>query len=162
MITLRVWDGHASQPIGLFCNFPITLAGKTICVDVEFIDAPLNYNILLGRSYTYSMSVVPFAVHRKMSFPHNRNIVTIDQLTYYKPNSHTSLESIISSVANKQIVDPLTSVSPEVYKYSSLLGNFLGLPPPISNPSSLNVFMMQSSQASLKQPAPAIQQPRPS
>ena len=47
-ITLRAWDGHASQPIGLFRNCPITLAGKTVCVDVEVIDAPLDYNILLG------------------------------------------------------------------------------------------------------------------
>ena len=58
---------------------------KTICVDVEFIDAPLDYNILLGHSYTYAMSVVPSVVHPKMSFPHNGNIVTIYQLTYYKP-----------------------------------------------------------------------------
>ena len=47
-ITLRAWDGHASQPIGLFRNYPITLAGKTVCVDVEVINAPLDYNILFG------------------------------------------------------------------------------------------------------------------
>ena len=86
-ITLRAWDGHASQPIGLFRNCPITLAGKTVCVDVEVIDAPLDYNILLGRSYTYAMSVVPSAVHCKMFFPHNGNIVTIDQLTYHELKS---------------------------------------------------------------------------
>ena len=85
MITLRAWDGHASHPIGLFRNCPITLAGKIVCVDVEVIDAPLDYNILLGRSYTYAMSVVPSAVHRKMFFPHNGKIVTIDQLTYHEP-----------------------------------------------------------------------------
>ena len=78
MITLRAWDGHASQPIGLFRNFPITLAGKTVCVNVEYIDAPLDYNILLGRSYTYAMSAVPSVVFCKMSFPHNGKIVTID------------------------------------------------------------------------------------
>ena len=39
MITLQTWDGHASHPIGLFRNCPITLAGKTVCVDVEVIDA---------------------------------------------------------------------------------------------------------------------------
>ena len=78
MITLRAWDGHASQPIGLFRNFPITLAGKTVCVDVEVIDTPLDYKILLGQSYTYAMSAVPSAVYHKMSFPHNGKIVTID------------------------------------------------------------------------------------
>ena len=86
-ITLRAWDGHASQPIGLFRNCPITLAGKTVCVDIEVINAPLDYNILLGRSYTYAMSTVPSMVFHKMSFPHNGKIVTIDQLTYHEPKS---------------------------------------------------------------------------
>ena len=100
-IALRAWDGHASQPIGLFHNCPITLAGKIVCIDVEVIDAPLDYNILLGQSYTYAMSAVPSAVFRKMSFPHNGKIVTIDQLTYHEPKSQTSPETTISSVANK-------------------------------------------------------------
>ena len=83
------------------CNCLITLAGKTICIEVEVIDAPLDYNILLGHSYTYAMSIVPSTVHRKMSFSHNGKIVTIDQLTYYEPKSQTSPQFIISSVANK-------------------------------------------------------------
>ena len=95
-ITLQAWDSHASQPIGLFRNFPITLAGKTVCIDVEVIDTLLDYNILLGRSYTYTMSTIPSMVHSKMSFPHNGKIVTIDQLTYHEPKSQTSPESIIS------------------------------------------------------------------
>ena len=71
----------------MFHNCPITLAGKAICVEVEVIDAPLDYNIILGHSYTYAMCVVPSTVHRKMSFPHNGKIVTIDQLTYYELKS---------------------------------------------------------------------------
>ena len=86
----------------------------TICIDVEVIETPLDYNILLGCSYTYVMSAVPSVVHCKMSFPHNGKIVTIDLLTYYEPKSQTSPESIISSVANKKTVKPLTSVSPGV------------------------------------------------
>ena len=71
-------------------------------------------------------------------------------------------ETTISSVANKKTVDSLTSVSPGVYKDSSLLGTFPGLPPPpISDPSLSNVCMMQSSQAALKRPASASQQPPP-
>ena len=100
-ITLQVWYGHASQPIRLFCNCPITLAGKTVCDDIEAIYAPLHYNIVLGHSYTYAMFVVPSTVHRKISFPYNGKIVTIDQLTYNEPKSQTSPESTISSVANK-------------------------------------------------------------
>ena len=88
-------------------------------------------------------------------------VVTIDQLTYHEPKSQTSPESTISSVANKKIVNSLTSVSPGVYKDSSLLGTFPSLPPPpVSDPSSSNVCIMQSSQAALKQPASASQQLR--
>ena len=129
--------------------------GKTVCVDVEVIDAPLDYNILLRWSYTYAMSTVPSAFFCKISFPRNGKIVTIDQLTYHEPKSQTSPESTISSIANKKTINSLTSVSPGIYKDSSLLGTFPDLPPPVSNPSLVNVFMMQSSQANLKQPASA-------
>ena len=116
----------------------------------------LYYNILLGRSYTYAISAVPSAVFCKMSFPHNGKIVTIDQLSYHESQSQTSPEMTTSSVANKQTVDSLTSVSPGVYKDSSLLGTFPNLPPPpIPDPSSSNVCMMQSSQATHKWPASA-------
>ena len=108
------------------------------------------------------MSAIPFAVFHKMSFPHNGKIVTIDQLTYHEPKSQTSPETTISSVANKQIVDSLTSVCPGIYKDSSLLGNFPNLPPaPITDPSLSNICMIQSSQAALKRPASASQQPPP-
>ena len=121
-----------------------------MCVDIEVIDTPLDYNILLGCSYTYAMSFVPSAVHHKMFFPHNGNIFTIDQLNYHEPNSQTSPESTISTVTNQPTVDSLTIVSHGVYKESSLLGNFPGPPPPlVSDPSLANVFMMQSSQAGL-------------
>ena len=108
------------------------------------------------------MYVVPSSVFREMSFPHNGKIVTINQLTYHEPPSQTSPEMTISSVANKQTVDSLTSVSPGVYKDSSLLGTFPNLPPPpITDPSLSNVCMMQSSQATHKRPASASQQPPP-
>ena len=91
-----------------------------------------------------------------MFFPHNGKIVTIDQLTYHEPKSQTSPESTISTVTNKPTVDSLTSVSPGVYKDSSLLGTFLGLPPPpVADPSFANVCMLQSSRAALKQPTSA-------
>ena len=108
------------------------------------------------------MSTFPSAVFHKMSFPHNEKIVAIDQLTYHEPKSQTSPETPISSVANKQTADSLTSVSPGVYKDFSLLGTFPNLPPPpVTDPISSNVCMMQSSQAAHKRPASASQQPPP-
>ena len=160
-ITLRAWDGHSSQPLGMYHNCPMTLAGKIVHVDIEVIDAPLDYNILLGRSYTYAMSTFASAMFCKMYFPHEGKIVTVDQLTYYEPISVTSPESIISSVSDKQPSNPSTSVSPGVYKYSSLLGSFPGPPPPISEPNSMSVCMLQASWASLKQSSTPNQQPAP-
>ena len=68
----------------------MTLAGKNFHVDIEVIDAPLNYNITLGHSYTYAMSAITSAMFHKMCFPHEGKIITIDQLTYYESASMTS------------------------------------------------------------------------
>ena len=66
----------------MYRNYPVTFASKTVHVAIEVIDAPLDYKILLGRSYTYAMSTVTSTVFHKMCFPHEGNIVTIDQSTY--------------------------------------------------------------------------------
>jgi hypothetical protein len=45
-ITLRAYNGCPSSLEGIFQNVPIELGGKTILIDIEVIDAPLDYNIL--------------------------------------------------------------------------------------------------------------------
>jgi hypothetical protein len=85
-ISLRAYDGRPTSPIGLCQNVPIELGGKTILIDIEVIDAQLDYNILFGRNYMYAMKAVASSVFRTMMFPHNGKIVTIDQLTHYEPN----------------------------------------------------------------------------
>jgi hypothetical protein len=77
-ITLRAYDGRPSSPEGLFQNVPVELGGKTILIDIEVIDAPLDYNILFGRSYMYAMKAVASSVFQTIMFPHNGKIVTID------------------------------------------------------------------------------------
>ena len=37
-------------------DFEIKLAGKIVSIEVEVIDAPLDYNLLLERSWNYTMS----------------------------------------------------------------------------------------------------------
>ena len=61
-ITLREWDGNSSQPLGMYHKCPVTRAGKPIHIDIEVVDSPLDYNILLGHSYTYAMSAVTSVV----------------------------------------------------------------------------------------------------
>jgi len=61
-ITLHAWDGHPSQPLGLYHNFPITTIRNIVSIDIEVIDDPLDYKILLGCTYTYAMLAVTFVV----------------------------------------------------------------------------------------------------
>jgi hypothetical protein len=110
-ITLRAYDGRPSSPEGLFQNVPIELGGKTILIDIEVIDAPLDYNILFGRSYMYAMKAVASSVFRTMMFPHNGKIVTIDQLTHYEPNHSTNIDNIL----------PLVCTSSDFFQSSTLV-----------------------------------------
>ena len=79
----------------------MTLASKTVHAIIESIDAPLDYNILLGRSYKYAISAIASMVFCKMFFPHEGKIVLINQLTYYELTSVTSPNYIISSMSGK-------------------------------------------------------------
>jgi hypothetical protein len=47
-------------------------------VEVEVVDSPFDYNLLLGRNWTYAMVVVSSSVFRTLFFPHEGNIMTID------------------------------------------------------------------------------------
>ena len=59
---LKSFDGHSFPPHGLITAFPIELGGKIVQVGVELFDAPIYYNILLGRSWIHSMTVVVSSV----------------------------------------------------------------------------------------------------
>jgi hypothetical protein len=45
---LTVFDDRSFQSHGIVPSFPVLLGGKTVCVEVEVVDAPLDYNLLLG------------------------------------------------------------------------------------------------------------------
>jgi hypothetical protein len=67
---LTSFDGHSFRPHGIIPSFPVQLGGKTMCVEVEVVDAPLDYNLLLGRSWTYAMHAVVATVFWVLLFPH--------------------------------------------------------------------------------------------
>ena len=84
---LKAFDGHVFKPHGIVPSFPVTLGGKTVTVEVEVLDAPIDYNLLLGQSWTYVMEAVPSSYFRCIKFPHEGKLVTIDQLSFYNaPN----------------------------------------------------------------------------
>jgi hypothetical protein len=53
-----------------------------MCVEVEVVDASLEYNILLGRSWTYAMQAVVATIFWVLLFPHKGRIMTIDKLSF--------------------------------------------------------------------------------
>jgi hypothetical protein len=57
-----------------------------MCIEVEVVDVPLNYNLLLGRSCTYAMHVVVDTVFQVFLFPHEGQILTVDQLAFSCPD----------------------------------------------------------------------------
>ena len=79
---LTAFDGRSFCPHGILPGFEIKLIGKAMFVEVELIDAPLDYNLLLGRSWTHAMSAIASAVFRVVVFPHEGKLVTVDQLDF--------------------------------------------------------------------------------
>jgi hypothetical protein len=121
---LTTFDGHSFRPHGIIPSFPIQLGGKTMCVEVEVVDSPIDYNLLLGRSWTYAMKVVVTTIFRVLLFPHEGRIVTIDQLSFSRPDPALGA-STVPMVDNPQagVVNVGVGLCP------SLMGTF-DYPPP--------------------------------
>ena len=90
------------------------------------VDAPLDYNLLLGRNWMYSMQAIASSLFRVVCFPHNGKIVTIDQMTFKNLSVTASLGASIAIVEHSQP----TTRSVGVGMYPSLMGSF-SCPTPI-------------------------------
>ena len=55
---LKAFDGRGFHPYGILQDLPIEVEGKIVNLNVEVVDAPLDYNLLLGHSWSYAMTVV--------------------------------------------------------------------------------------------------------
>jgi hypothetical protein len=86
---LLAFDRCPNEYLGVLPQFPISLGGKIVRVDVIVVQGPLDFNMLLGHDYVYAMNVVVSMLFCVMHFPHNGSIVTIDQLASdnHHPNS---------------------------------------------------------------------------
>ena len=67
---LIAFDRRSFGPHGILPAFEINLVAKAVSVEVEVIDASLDYNLLLGRSWTYAMSAIASIILRVVVFPH--------------------------------------------------------------------------------------------
>jgi hypothetical protein len=73
------------------------------------VQGPLDFNLLLGRDYVYAMKVFMSTLFRVMNFPHNGNLVTIDQLSFVSP------DLIVNHLTSMNFLDmKVVSLPPQV------------------------------------------------
>jgi hypothetical protein len=86
---LTAFDGRSFRPHDICPAFSVQLGGKMVEVDVEVVDAPLDYNLLLEHNWTYAMTVVVSPIFHTLCFPLDGKIMMIDYLsfTYASPNA---------------------------------------------------------------------------
>jgi hypothetical protein len=115
------------------------LGNKSVSVDVEVVDSPLDYNLLLGRSWFYAMSVVASSVFRCVQFPHQGKIVTVDQLDFYTPDALTHATNNILFLGDRKIT--YESVGVGLLKDFILMGTFpTPLPPTTHHVATINMI----------------------
>jgi hypothetical protein len=124
---LTTFDGYSFRPHQIIPSFTVQLGGKIVCVEVEVVDAPLNYNLLFRRSWTYAMHAMVTIVFRALFFPHVGQIVSIDWLSFSHPDP-SSRESTVSMIDNTQP----SIINVGVGLYPPLMGTF-DYPPPFDD-----------------------------
>jgi hypothetical protein len=122
--TLKAFNGSDFKPYSVLPSFPIMLEGKTVQVEVEFFNSPLDYNLLLGHSWIDSIREVVSTLFHVVRFPHQGKVVTIDQLTFFNSDTHTGNVSFIAKTP-----PGYENIGVGLLKDSSLMGTF-PIPPP--------------------------------
>ena len=90
MRNLTGFDKGTSRLLGILPNLPITLRRKTVYLNVMVVQGPLDYNLLLGHDYIYSMGAIVSSLFRVMCFPHEGRVVQlVDQLSFPDSNMAT-------------------------------------------------------------------------
>ena len=79
----KEFDGHPFSPHEIIVSFPIEWGGQTIIMDVEVIDAPIDYNFLFIHSLIHAIMAIVSSESRVIRFPHWGKFVMIEQLYYY-------------------------------------------------------------------------------
>jgi hypothetical protein len=137
--TLKAFNGSNFKPYGVLPSFPITLEGKMVHVEVEVFDAPLDYNLLLGRNWINSMHDVVSTLFHVVRFPHQGKVVTIDQLAFFNSDTHTGNVSFIAKTP-----PGYENVSVGLLNDSSLMGTFPIPPPDVPRSSIASINMIST------------------
>jgi hypothetical protein len=138
--TLKDFNGSGFKPYGVIPSLSIMLEGKSVNVDVEVFDAPLDYNLLIGCSYIDSMHAVVSTLFHVLHFPHQGKVVTVDQLAFFNSDSHTSNVPFISKTP-----PGYENVDVGILKDSNFMGTFPIPPPYIPPPFFASINMISTS-----------------
>ena len=57
MTMLTTLDGNSFLLHGILPSLQVQLGGNTMSIEVEVVDAPLDYNLSLGQNWIYAMKV---------------------------------------------------------------------------------------------------------
>jgi hypothetical protein len=126
---LKAFENNTFKPHGIIATFLIELGGNIVLIEVEVVDAPLDYNMLLRHSWFYTMTIVVSSVFRVFHFPHHGKVVTIDHLEYCMFDYKTNNGMYIPFISGYSIA--YENVGVGMFKDSSLKGTFT-LPPPLT------------------------------
>jgi hypothetical protein len=107
---LLSFNRRTSHPLGVLPQFPVTLGGKTVFIDVMVVQDPLDFDLLLGRDYVYAMKAIVSTLFRVIYFPHDGRIVAIDQLSFVGPDLITNPMTSLNG-SYMQMVSPLPQVN---------------------------------------------------
>jgi hypothetical protein len=135
--TLKAFNGSSFNSYDVLPSFPITLEGKMVQVEVEVFDAPLDYNLLLGRSWIDSMHAIVSTLFRVVCFPHHGKVMIFDQLAFFNSDTRTGNVPFIAKTP-----PGYENINVGLLKDSSLMGTFPIPPPdvPCSSVASINMI----------------------
>jgi hypothetical protein len=77
----------------------------------------------------YAMKVVASSVFSTIMFPHNKKIVTIDQVSHYEPNPSANIDNILPLIHTNKEAYLLIKMGLGIFKDPALLGTYHGAPP---------------------------------
>jgi hypothetical protein len=77
----------------------------------------------------YAMKAIASSVFQTLMFTHNGKIITIDQVSHYKPNPSSNIDNILPFIHTNLDAYPLIKMGPRIFKDPSLLGNYHRAPP---------------------------------
>jgi hypothetical protein len=152
MQNLLAFNKRTSQPLGTLPQFPVTLGGKVVFIDVMVVQDPLDFSLLLGRDYVYGMKAIVSTLFRVISFPHDGRIVTVDQLSFIDPDWIASLDgSYMQTVSpppqvNYVVLSPMVSTSDDLDPVVDMVISSIGLLEPDIFPpvATLDMVSFQS------------------